>query len=247
MSRGSRTILDIESLDLIRGELLGIIGPNGAGKTTLATVLGLIERANEGDISFDGVVVSQRGATLALRRRVAMVFQESLLLNTSVAENVETGLRLRGVSRTERAARVSTWLKQLKIEHLAERSARSLSGGEAQRVSLARALVLEPSLLILDEPFGALDPPAHEDLLTDLLPILRQRSMTTILISHDHLEAFALCDRVAILLSGQVAQVDTPRAILKHPRNEAVRQFVRAQPRYPAWSQAVAELTRESP
>lgn len=228
--RGPRTVLQIPTLEVRRGETLVIIGPNGAGKSTLATTLGLLERPAEGRIRFDGTAVHGRGDVLSLRRRTAMVLQEPLLLDTSVFENVAVGLRLRGVSRLQIRTRVPAWLGLLGITHLAERAARTLSGGEAQRVSLARALVLEPELLILDEPFRSLDPPTREELLGDVLPFLGG-GMATVLVSHDLEEAFTLADRLGVLVDGRLAQIDTPAAVLRAPATPEVTRFIRTQRR----------------
>jgi tungstate transport system ATP-binding protein len=230
VERPSHRVLDVPELDLLRGEILGIIGPNGAGKSTLALIIGLLRRPDSGQILFDGEEVDWGHEPLDLRRRAAMVLQEPLLFDTSVFENVASGLRIRGASRAQILTRVSAWLRKLEVEHLASRSARALSGGEAQRVSLARALVLEPSLLILDEPFQALDPPTREELLSDLLPLLRG-TMTTLLISHDLSEAFDICDRIGVLDGGQLAQLDRPAAVLAHPATPAVARLIRSERR----------------
>ncbi len=224
--RGSRVVLEVPELAVRRGELLAVIGPNGAGKSTLAGVLALLEKPERGELRGDGRPVSWRDG-LATRRRLAMVFQEPLLFDTSVFENVAAGLRLRGVRGAELRARVDAWLARLRIGHLARRSARALSGGEARRASLARALVLEPELLLLDEPFAALDPPTREDLIADLAPLLRERGTTTILVTHDHEEAFRLGDRVAVLLDGRIAQIDTSERLLQQATTPAVAAFLR--------------------
>lgn len=230
VQRGGRTVLDLPILDVRRGELLGIIGPNGAGKSTLAGILGLLEQPSAGDVWFEGRRVVWRPDPLLIRRRISMVFQEPLLFDTSVFENVATGLRLRGTLVPVIRERVDQWLERLKIGHLARRSARTLSGGESQRTSLARALVLEPVLLLLDEPFRALDPPTREDLIADLLPLLRRQATTTVLVSHDHDEALGLSDRVGVLLNGRVAQLDAPEVLLERPASDAVAGFIRVRP-----------------
>ncbi len=225
--RGDRVVLEVADLAVGRGELLVVVGPNGAGKSTLASVLAVLERPERGELWFAGRRVDWRRDGLATRRRLAMVFQEPLLFDTSVFENVAAGLRLRGVRGDQARARVERWLARLRIEHLARRSARSLSGGEAQRTSLARALVLEPELLLLDEPFASLDPPTREELIEDLLPLLRERTTTTVLVTHDHEEAFALGDRIAVLLDGHLAQIGPPCELLKRPASPAVAAFLR--------------------
>lgn len=228
--RERHLILDLPDLEIGRSELLGIIGPNGAGKSTLAAMLALLERPSRGTVAFAGMTVDWGHDVLALRRRTTMVLQEPLLFDTSVFENVATGLRFRGAPGTEIRERVGTWLERLGIEHLANRSARTLSGGEAQRTSLARALVLEPELLILDEPFRAVDPPTREELLTDALPHLRS-GLATVLITHDHDEAFALSDRLGVMLAGRLAQLDRPSTVLAQPASFEIARFIRAQRR----------------
>ncbi len=225
--RGRRIVLDVPALAVRRGEILTVIGPNGAGKSTLAGALALLERPAAGTILLDGRPVDWGRGLLAARRRLAMVFQEPLLLDMPVAANVATGLRLRGVPRAEREARVAEWLERLGIAHLARRPARALSGGEAQRTSLARALVLEPELLVLDEPFAALDPPTREALAVDLVPLLRERHTTTVLVTHDRDEAFGIGDRVTVILAGWIAQLDAPAAVLRRPATDEIARFAR--------------------
>ncbi|MCC7367847.1 MAG: ABC transporter ATP-binding protein [Chloroflexi bacterium] len=225
--RGGRDLLRIERLAVQRGEIVVLVGPNGAGKSTLLTALALIDRPAAGTISLNGVPVDWRHGALAARRRLAVVFQEPLLFDTTVAENVASGLKLRGIGRREREPRIRDWLERLGISHLAARQARTLSGGEAQRTSLARALVLEPELLLLDEPFAALDAPTREALADDLLPLLRESSTTTLLVTHDREEALDLGDRLAVIMHGELAQLDTPERVLAAPANEDVAAFFR--------------------
>ena len=145
---GERTIVDVEHLELCQGETLAVMGPNGAGKSTLLRVLGFLEPPSTGALFFQGRPVNyRRSEILELHRRTAFAFDESLLLDSDVRANVGIGLRLRGVR--DRHDRVTAWMRRLGIDHLAARSARTLSSGEAQRVSLARALVLEPLQLVL--------------------------------------------------------------------------------------------------
>lgn len=222
--KGSRRILDIEALDVYESETLVILGPNGSGKSTLLQVIALLESSDTGDILVDGKRVDTD--VLAWRRRMALVFQEPLLLDTSVEQNVRSGLSIRGVSRGERAKRVRDWLDRFGITGLASRSARTLSGGEAQRTSIARALVLEPELLLLDEPFAALDAPTKQTLIDDFERVVAQAGTTTILVTHDRGEALRLGHRVAVLIEGRIRQIGSAPDVFGAPVDEEVAEFV---------------------
>jgi tungstate transport system ATP-binding protein len=163
---------------------------------------------------------------LTVRRRMAMVFQQPLLVDGTVSDNAGLGLAFRGVAAGQRAAQVARWLERFGIAALAHRQARTLSGGEAQRVALARALVLEPDVLLLDEPFGGLDEPTRAALLPELGAILRDDRVTTVLVTHDRGEARALADRVAVLMDGRLQQVDETSQVFQAPVSEEVARFV---------------------
>jgi tungstate transport system ATP-binding protein len=220
VERAARELVRVDRLALARGETLAILGPNGAGKTTLLLALAtLIE-------SRGTLLVEGRPPSRDFRRRIAVVFQRPLLLDSSARENAALGLAIRGLSRDDQRRRGDAAMTQLGIAHLAERRARTLSGGEAQRVSLARALALEPEILFLDEPFTGLDAPAREALIADLARALRARAMTTLLVTHDREEAISLADRVAILLAGRIRQLDTPERVFATPSDPEVAAFV---------------------
>lgn len=219
-------VLDAPSFEVQEGETLAVIGPNGAGKSTLLRVLGLLERPTEGQVVFGGRPILQDGNLLMDRRRMASVFQEPLLTDGTVEANVALGLRLRRIDSAEVSRRVQEGMTTLGIGHLAKRRTRTLSGGEAQRVSLARALVLDPEVFLLDEPFAALDPPTREALLLDLKTILDKRRITTIFVTHDRNEALLLGNRVAVMMGGRVQQMDTPERVFAEPVNEEVARFV---------------------
>ncbi|MGI5837925.1 MAG: ATP-binding cassette domain-containing protein, partial [Chloroflexota bacterium] len=194
-----RVVLEVPHLEIHEGEILSVIGPNGAGKSTLLHTLALLHLPASGTMRFAGQPVNQNSDLVELRRRMAVVFQEALLLDTTVMDNVLTGLRLRGgVSRSDAKERAYNWMKRFGVDHLAKRQARQLSGGEAQRVSLARAFVLQPELLLLDEPFAALDAPTRASLFEDFERVLRDSEVTTVFVTHDRTEAMRLGDRIAV-------------------------------------------------
>jgi tungstate transport system ATP-binding protein len=225
VQHGKHTVLEIPYLDVIEGEVLGILGPNGAGKTTLLRIMGLLLRPTTGKVLFQNEEVTRANA-LRLRRRMASVFHEPLLLNATVYDNVALGLKLRGVRGRELENRVRPWLERLGIADLNDRQARTLSGGEAQRTSLARAFVLNPNVLLLDEPFSSLDQPTREALLADLQQIFKLTGITTVFVTHERQEAMTLSNRVAILSRSRLLQLSENREVFTHPINEDVAKIV---------------------
>jgi tungstate transport system ATP-binding protein len=223
--REGRIVLDIDSLSVHTGDALAIVGPNGAGKSTLFLVLARLLKADQGQIIFQGQPADSFH-DLAYRRQIALVLQEPLLMDMSVYENAALGLKFRKTSRREIEDRVSHWLDRLGVAHLSNRLARKLSGGEAQRVSLARAFVLQPDLLLLDEPFTALDAPTRLRLLDDFQSVLTETRMTTIFITHDLQEARKLATRMAVILDGRMEQYGDPQEIFDQPINDRVASFL---------------------
>ena len=224
--RGGFLVLDISSLTVEEGILLSLIGPNGAGKTTLMQTLACLLKPAGGEFFFKGERVSSSHGLLQYRRKLAMVFQEPLLFDATVFQNVASGLKIRGMARAEIEKRVKQNLQRFGISHLVERSARKLSGGEAQRVALARALAIQPEILFLDEPFASLDPPTRESLMEDLEKILRQTNTTTIFATHDRMEALRLSDRIAVMNQGRILQFGLPAEVMNQPIDEFVASFV---------------------
>lgn len=217
--------LEVTELHIEQGETLAIIGPNGAGKSTLMlAIAGLIKPA-AGLVKLENKSLTEI-PILQYRRKLGLVLQEPLLLNTSVFNNVATGLHFREVAKAEIKARVNLWLERLGILDLSRRSARKLSGGESHRVSLARTFVLEPELLLLDEPFSALDAPTRMALLQDLQALLRELRTTTIFVTHDLDEALLLADKVAVLIDGKLHQAGTPQEVFATPADAQVAAFV---------------------
>jgi tungstate transport system ATP-binding protein len=226
IERGGVIILNVPSLSIRQGEILSLIGPNGAGKTTLLQTISYLLKPFEGEIFFKGEKVNLNHSVFEYRRRLAMVFQEPLLFDTTVFENVASGLKIRGIRKSEIQKRVKEHLDRFGISHLLQRSARTLSGGEAQRTSLARAFAIEPEILLLDEPFASLDPPTRESLIEDLEDILRQTRTTTLFATHERQEALRVSDRIAVMNNGKILQIGSPEEVMNHPVDEFVASFV---------------------
>jgi ABC-type sulfate/molybdate transport systems ATPase subunit len=208
---GGTTILALERLGIAAGETLAVLGANGAGKSTLLRVAGGLRRPDRGQVLLHGLPATPQ----QIRDVSAAVLQRPLLRRGTVRANVETGLRFRRVR--ERRGRAERWIERLGLEGVADRQAAGLSGGEAQRVSLARALALAPELLLLDEPFGALDLPTRSELLADLRDILAATATAALLVTHDRFEAAAVADRIAILHAGRVRQLGPAPSVLDQP------------------------------
>lgn len=225
IKREDNFMLDVPSLSITQGEIIAFIGPNGAGKSTLMMAISSLLKLTSGTIRFQGKSLASMDLN-EYRRRLGLVFQDPLLLNSSVFENIATGLHFRHIPRSEVNERVNGWLERLHILHLAKRNSRKLSGGEAHRTSLARAFVLEPELMLLDEPFGALDAPTRVILLEDLHALLRSTGTTTIFVTHDLDEALLLADRVAVLIDGKLRQVGIPQDVFSAPVDADVASFV---------------------
>ena len=226
VERGGAILLNVPSLLIHEGEVFSLIGPNGAGKTTLLQTLSHLLRPFQGEIFFRGNRVESNHSVLEYRRKLAMVFQEPLLFDTTVFKNVASGLKIRGIKKDEIHNRVMEQLERFGIRHLYDRSARTLSGGEAQRTSLARAFALQPEILLLDEPFSSLDPPTRDALIEDLEHILQRTRTTAIFATHDRLEALRLSSRIAVMNGGRILQAGFPEEIMNHPVDEYVASFV---------------------
>ena len=213
---GRRELLHVPELDVPAGSVLAVLGPNGAGKTTLLRALGLLgPHRITGDVLLDG-----HPATRAhLRIAAAAVLQRPILRRGTVAANVASGLRFRGAPRAAARERAAPWLDRLGIAHLADRDARTLSGGEAQRTCLARALALGPRVLLLDEPFTGLDATTRGDLVADLAAALAGQPTATVLVTHDPDEAAALADDIAVLVAGQIRRHGPTPEVFDDPRD----------------------------
>jgi tungstate transport system ATP-binding protein len=224
--RGGTEVLDIPFLVLRENEVLSLVGPNGAGKSTLLLAIAALLPLTAGEIRCRGEQITAGRSSHNYRRRLAMVFQEPLLFDATVFANVATGLKIRALGRSEIERRVRDTLALFSISHLADRSARKLSGGEAQRTSLARAFAIQPEIILLDEPFAALDPPTRLALTEDLERILKKTGTAAVVATHDQLEALRLSDRMAVMNGGRIVQSGPPVEIMHRPVDEFVASFV---------------------
>lgn len=223
--RGKYFSLSVNRLDVDEGEVLAIIGPNGAGKSTLLLTINKLLNPEKGTIKFKDQVINEIN-DLYYRRQLALVLQEPLLLDMTVYQNIATGLNYRGMRNKEIERRINEWATRLNIGSILEEPATKLSGGQAQRVSLARALVLEPELLLLDEPFSSLDKPSRTSIMHDLRDLLTETKITTIFITHDQEQPLFLADRVAAMLDGKILQSGTPQEVFSSPVDSSVAEFV---------------------
>ncbi|RSD25068.1 ABC transporter ATP-binding protein [Mesobacillus subterraneus] len=221
---GKKTLLAVPLFEIQDGEVLGIMGPNGAGKSTFIKALALLETPAHGAIFLKEKDITN-DLTLEMRRKFAVAMQQPLLLDTTVFNNVAVGLKLRKLPRQEVKSKVSAWLEKFQISHLAKKQASTLSGGEAQRVNLARAMVVEPDILFLDEPFSALDFPTKAQLLKDIKSIIKQTDTTTVFVSHDLMELRYLSDTLAILMDGELKQTGPTEEVLSSP-NASTAAFI---------------------
>jgi len=220
-SAGNRVAVDDVSLDIGTGEVLGILGPSGSGKSTLLRAICGLETLAAGTVLWDGADITD----LAVHERgFALMFQDGqLFTHQSVTQNVGYALRVR---RLPAAARVDELLALVGLAGFGDRRVTSLSGGEQQRVALARSLAASPRLLLLDEPLSSLDRELRERLARDLRSILTATKQTAIFVTHDQDEAFAICDRVAIIIDGRLVQVGTPAQVRLAPASAAVASFL---------------------
>lgn len=225
VKRANQPALQLERLIIEEGEVMAVVGPNGAGKSTLMLALAALLPLERGEIKFKGQHIGIESVT-TYRRRIALVLQDPLLFDMSVFENVALGLKFRGTAKEDIRRRVNNWMNRLGVAELSERRANQLSGGEAQRVNLARALVLEPKLLLLDEPFSALDPPTRSQLLNDLMGLLAETRTTTIFVTHDLSEATQLADRMAVIIGHRLRQVGKTTKLFSTPADQDVAAFL---------------------
>lgn len=201
-SYGNRTVLDIESLTFESGKITGIIGSNGAGKTTLLNIIAGIDMDFEGSVEYSGAQYSK------VKRDITMVFQKGGLLKRSVFENIAYPLKLRGINKKEIQQRAAELMRCLGIEELMHKKAHRLSGGETQKVALARALAIKPRALLLDEPTASIDPEYMETIERCIVDYNRNSKATILIITHSMEQARRLCDNIVLIERGRVGEAD---------------------------------------
>lgn len=224
------------SFDVSEGECFVVMGLSGSGKSTLVRCLSRLIEPTGGEIDIDGQSVtdmSTRQLRTLRRTKVAMVFQHfGLFAHRSVIDNIAYGLEVRGMDKSTRLKKAGAILELVGLDGWSDAYPRELSGGMQQRVGLARAMAVDPEILIFDEPFSALDPLIRRDMQDELLGLQGELKKTMIFITHDFLEAIKMGDRIAIMKDGEVVQIGTPEDIVAHPVNDYVRDFTEDVPRY---------------
>ena len=221
---GKIIALDKVSLQVRRGELITLLGPSGCGKTTLLNLVAGFLKPEHGDILIDGALVTD---VPTHRREIGIMFQSyALFPHMTVAGNVGYGLKMRRIAKPEIARRVADTLALIKLDGLDDRKPRQLSGGQQQRVALARALVIRPKVLLLDEPFSALDRNLRASMQVEVKEIVRKLGVTTIFVTHDQGEALSLSDRIAVIAQGHIRQIGTAAEIYHWPADRFVASFV---------------------
>lgn len=226
VDRGGVPVVDVPSFRLHDGEIVALMGPNGSGKSSLLlSMMSLLPR-RAGRVLWRGRPVQTEREAVACRRRMALILQEPLLFDQTVTANVASGLVLRGLPRAEVRERTAEVLERFDLGALAGRSARALSGGEARRVSLARALAVRPEVVLLDEPFANLDAPSREAITEGLERTLRQARTAAVLVTHDPSDALRLADRVAVMHGGRVVQEGAPAEVMNAPADPRVASLV---------------------
>jgi len=212
------------NLDIPHGEFFSMLGPSGSGKTTVLRIIAGFETATDGQVILEGSDVTELAP---FDRDVNTVFQDyALFPHMTIQQNVEYGLRARKIPRIERAKLASEAIESVKLTHLADRLPHQLSGGQRQRIALARALVLRPKVLLLDEPLGALDKQLREEMQVELKRIQREAGITFIFVTHDQEEAMRMSDRIAVFNAGKIEQIGAPREVYENPRSAFVASFL---------------------
>ncbi|GAB6087090.1 ABC transporter ATP-binding protein [Alkaliphilus crotonatoxidans] len=217
----NKPVLNIESLKIPQGSFLGIIGPNGAGKSTLVKIMAGIEAATSGDIYYDGQPLHS-----SLMKQMTLIFQKPYLLRTSVFQNIAYPLILRGFTKNEINKRVKELIDQMEINHIKNQKAWTLSGGEAQKVALARGLVFHPKLLILDEFTANIDPASMLVMENNIKEYYKAQSPTIIMVTHNIQQAKRLCSEIAFMNHGTIEEMGAAFDMFHHPLHPSTKRFI---------------------
>jgi putative spermidine/putrescine transport system ATP-binding protein len=221
---GNVTAVSNLDLEIPHGEFFSMLGPSGSGKTTVLRIIAGFETATSGKVFLEGADVTELAP---FDRDVNTVFQDyALFPHMTIQLNVEYGLRARKMPKAERSKLASEAIESVKLTHLADRLPHQLSGGQRQRIALARALVLRPKVLLLDEPLGALDKQLREEMQVELKRIQREAGITFIFVTHDQEEAMRMSDRIAVFNHGKIEQIGTPREVYENPSSAFVASFL---------------------
>ena len=223
-SFGSTRAVNDVSLDVSQGEFFGLLGPSGCGKTTTLRMIAGLEKPDSGSIEFQGADITNRSPE---QRGFGMVFQNyALFPHLNVFDNVAFGLRARHKTKAEMSERVASALELVQLPGYAKRAVDELSGGQQQRVAIARAIAIEPALLLFDEPLSNLDVSLREETRGELRELVTRLGLTAVYVTHDQEEAFALCDRISVMVGGKLMQTGSPRELYEQPSEISVASFL---------------------
>jgi len=225
---GALTVVDAIDIEIEEGEFICLLGPSGCGKTTTLRMIAGFGEPTEGRIVLRGQEISSPHHIVPPEKRgMSMIFQSyAIWPNMTVAENVSFGLELKKLARAEIRRRVGEILEIVQMSHLADRYPAELSGGQQQRVALARSIVIQPAVLLLDEPLSNLDANLREEMRSEIRRLHEEFRITTVYVTHDQSEAMATADRIAVMNQGRIEQIDPPHVIYTQPRTEFVAQFI---------------------
>jgi len=237
LTKRFRTTLAVQDLwlDVQPGQILSLLGPSGCGKSTTLQMIAGILQPDTGSMELDGTRLNPIPPE---KRDIALVLQRGLLFpHLSVGENVAFGLKMRGINRVDRETQAQEVLRQVQLEGFGDRKPSELSGGQAQRVALARSLIIQPKLLLLDEPLSALDANLREEMQDLILRLHAQTGVTMLVVTHDQAEAVVLSDRIALMFAGRLRQIATPEALYQTPCDEDTARFMGGVNFFPAQAQ----------